>query len=449
MFGGGAARARSMRKALSSPVFLAFLLFALFPLPAIGVPPAGVSVACKAAQDGVAGMCGDEPAAARRPAPTTPAKGRSREQLLAFFKGLSSRTSKKLLSGQRVDRLEGPKALAEFRRISDATGGVLPAIMGCDFSIGDDAKPYESFEPLVGHWNAGGLVHFTWHAANPSNGNVWKWHLREPRFERLSDVYTPGNPIYDNFRFQMTRVGDQVRLLEERGVVITFAPFHEANNHNPVPSFWWDGRPAREYRALWRYLHDYLVVERGLSNIVWVFAATRFYDVVEYYPGDEYVDVVGLDYYPVDGRVDGYDAVNAHALSWYDTLRSTFPGKPFAFTELGVCTLPDGNTNARSDAACSGQDARSIVNDISTYFPEAVWWMNWDDEHHDYGLGNQRRVLELLGDPRVIVLSDNPSGAGGAQEAGESTAPAPGSSTNVPRGIDSGWMESRTGGSWP
>ena len=392
-------------------VSLFVLLFPLLVSAGVPAEARGSDNAVSRADAGEeAGAGGAAPAVAPRPAPET---ARARERLLAYLKGLGSRSTKKLLSGQRVDRLEGPGALGEFREISVATGGVLPAIMGYDFSVRNDAAPYESYDALVSHWNAGGLVHFNWHAANPANGNVWKWPLREPRFASLADVYTPGNPVYDNFRYQMSRVGDRIRLLEENGVVITFAPFHEANNHNPETPFWWDGRPPEEFKALWKYLHDYLVVERGLSNIVWVFAQTRFFDVTEYYPGDGLVDVVGIDYYPVDGRVDGYDAVTADALAAYDTLRSEYPSKPFAFTELGLCLLPGGE-GVRSDEACSGLDVRHIVEDISVYFPETVWWMTWDDEHHDFGLGNQRNVDALLGDPRVVVLSDGPSGAGGA-----------------------------------
>ncbi len=388
------------------------LLFFLFPVLACAGFPEDASgcddAASCATASGEAGAGIASSAAASRPSSET---ARARERLLAYLKGLGSRPAKKLLSGQRVDRIEGPRALAEFREISSATGGVLPAIMGYDFSVRNDAAPYESYDALVSHWNAGGLVHFNWHAANPANGNVWKWPLREPRFASLADVYTPGNPIYDNFRFQMSRVADRIRLLEDSGVVITFAPFHEANNHNPRTPFWWDGRPPEEYKALWKYLYEYLVVERGLSNIVWVFAQTRFFDVTEYYPGDDYVDVVGIDYYPVDGRVDGYDAVTAGALAAYDTLRSEYPSKPFAFTELGLCLLPGGGEGGRSDEACSGLDVRPIVEDISVYFPETVWWMTWDDEHYDFGLGKQRNVDLLLGDPRVVVLSDEPSAA--------------------------------------
>lgn len=408
--GRGAAAGGTLRSGRGRAVLpLVVLIFPLLACAGFSADASGSgnAVPC-AAVAGDADPGGASFSAACRPASKT---ARTRERLLAYLKGLSSRSTKKLLSGQRVDRLEGPGALAEFRAISAATGGVVPAIMGYDFSVRNDAAPYESYDALVSHWNAGGLVHFNWHAANPANGNVWRWPLREPRFASLADVYTPGNPIYDNFRRQMVRVGDRIRLLEDNGVVITFAPFHEANNHNPRTPFWWDGRPPEEFKALWRYLHGYLVVERGLSNIIWVFAQTRFYDVTEYYPGDDYVDVVGIDYYPVDGRVDGYDAVTANALAAYDTLRSEYPSKPFAFTELGLCLLPGGGEGGRSDEACSGLDVRRIVEDISVYFPETVWWMTWDDEHYDFGLGNQRNVGLLLGDPRVVVLSDEPSAA--------------------------------------
>jgi hypothetical protein len=186
-----------------------------------------------------------------------------------------------------------------------------------------------------------------------------------------------------------------------------FALFHEPNNYS---TFWWANKPAAEYISMWRYVHDYLVGERGLSNIIFVYAVNGSAPSpgpATYYPGDAYVDIVGIDYYSTDGRVDGTDGVSSTALSHYNALKAL--GKPFALTELGQCLAPDGGYSGRTDENCSGRDARHIVDDMSTYFPEAVFWCNWDDEDKHYGLGNQLHVPQLMSDPRVVTLRDKPN----------------------------------------
>ena len=63
-----------------------------------------------------------------------------------------------------------------------------------------------------------------------------------------------------------------------------------------------DGGPAK-YVAMWRYMHD-LFEEVGATNVVWIWCplvtdvpAVPWNHWTHYYPGDEYVDWVGLDAY--------------------------------------------------------------------------------------------------------------------------------------------------------
>ena len=343
-----------------------------------------------------------------------PQARKTRGEVLSYLAGLPGLPSKKILSGQRIGYIDGSgedRGTKTFDDISAITGGVLPAIMAFDIAMKDRSRGSYDLSPVIAHWNAGGLVHAVWHAPNPANGNVWKWPLNSPTLD-LRDVYTPGNATYDNFRTQLTKVRDAFSALQDHGVVVLFAPFHEANNHNDLPSFWWDGKAASVYRALWVYVHDYLTRERNLGNILWVYAATIYYDVAEYYPGDGYVDIVGLDYHSWNNRFDSPAAVsNYNDLLVY--------GKPFAVTELSQCG---------SETSCGGADARVLLDDLAAIFPNAVYWYNWDDTKMLRGLGNQTHVKELLADERVVVLSDNPSGAGrgaAVRETGQRPDPRP------------------------
>jgi mannan endo-1,4-beta-mannosidase len=323
------------------------------------------------------------------------AGSKTKAQLLNYLTSLPSQSSKKVLSGQRTgwlnDGSNGHDIYGNdiFGDIYTKSGGKYPAIMGADIDYYGGGTPY-NLSRLIDHWKNGGLVELTWHAANPANNNVWTWPLNTPTVT-LSDVYTPGNSTYDNFRSHMVLVGDALQALQDQGVVVLFRPFHEMNNHNATPNFWWDGKPAAQYKALWQYVYNYFTTTRGLSNIIWVYAATIYYDVTEYYPGTEYVDIVGLDYYADDGRFPRVED--------YDILLSL--GKPFALTELGQC---DGGEDWSS---CINKDTRNIINDIKSNMPNVVYWMNWDDQ---WELGQQAYLPELFEDSWVVNRADNPSG---------------------------------------
>jgi mannan endo-1,4-beta-mannosidase len=288
-----------------------------------------------------------------------------------------------------------------FGDIYAKSGGNYPAIMGADIDYYGGGNPY-NLSRLIDHWNNGGLVELTWDAANPANNNVWTWPMSTPTLT-LSDVYTPGNNTYNNFRSHMVLVGDALQTLRDQGVVVLFRPFHEMNSGNPLklegyPSvFWWGGKDYNQFKTLWRYVHDYFTNTRGLTNIIWVYGVSGWWGhELDYYPGTNYVDIVGYDYYP-----HGWDG-NSDRFPWvaeYDTLRSL--GKPFAFTELGQCP---GDS---SWEACGGKDTRNIINDIKANFPNTVYWMNWDD---NWELGRQANLPQLFADPWVVNRADNPSG---------------------------------------
>src|SRR5690606_9091533 len=86
-------------------------------------------------------------------------------------------------------------------------------------------------------------------------------------------------------------------------VPIIFRPWHEHNGS----WFWW-GRgnvSEKDYIALWRFTVDFLKNQRGLHHLIYAFSPDRSrMDLADgkqsylyAYPGDDYVDVLGLDNY--------------------------------------------------------------------------------------------------------------------------------------------------------
>lgn len=104
----------------------------------------------------------------------------------------------------------------------------------------------------------------------------------------LSRVYTPGSQDYDTFRVIMDRWAEGLQEVEDHDVVVLWRPFNEARDGK-----WWCLQPVAQYQALYRYTFDYLTRTKGLNNLLWVFDPVRNKEDLAYYPGNEYVDIVG------------------------------------------------------------------------------------------------------------------------------------------------------------
>ena len=119
--------------------------------------------------------------------------------------------------------------------------------------------------------------------------------------------------------------------LKDAGVVVLWRPFHEMNGN----WFWWGGKDPAAFQKVWRHMFDYFTKTKGLDNLLWVYGPNHGEKVAAYYPGDRFVDVVGLDAYTdfVDpAHIRGYREVAA------------IP-KPFGFTEFG----PHGSSSPPGD----------------------------------------------------------------------------------------------------
>ncbi|MFC1766631.1 Ig-like domain-containing protein, partial [Planctomycetota bacterium] len=96
---------------------------------------------------------------------------------------------------------------------------------------------------------------------------------------------------------------ESLKHFKDNDVAVLWRPLHEMNGN----WFWWDqhNNSTEAYKDLWRHMFDYLTFEKeeSLDNLLWVYAPgepgtvdnTNMAGVMEHYPGDEYVDVFGID----------------------------------------------------------------------------------------------------------------------------------------------------------
>lgn len=327
---------------------------------------------------------------------------RSRNALMAW---LADPASRQILLGQNCGHGEGNAGGYQraFAEAAPRMGGLVPMICGVDYG-------WDRLEPgpiaaanavLVGHWRRGGLAEVSMHPSNPCTGRGTQ-SCEGMDFDAL---LTPGTEAHRRWMADLKAAGDGLAALREEGVAVLWRPLHEANGG----WFWWcsDRMPGGawtkpgDFIRLWRQMHHYLAVERGLDNLVWVYAANaridpRIRPVTEYYPGADVVDVVGFDVYAT-----AMDAATLNADGGYGQLADL--GKPVAVTEIG----PPRNATGTLDGMAVLEAVRRVCPRARYVF----WWQSWQERvlgvkwWRKLGLADNPRGAELLADPRVRSLA--------------------------------------------
>ena len=197
--------------------------------------------------------------------------------------------------------------------------GDYPAIMGFDLGgieMGDaknlDSVPFTRMrEEVINHHRRGGIVTLSWHPRNPVTtieGGGWAGQkFPEGTAWDVSDTAVvkkilPGGEFHEKFETWMQRVSDFLATLKDEmgvNVPIIFRPWHE----NSGSWFWWGEKlcTVDEYKALWNMLQDKLKAD-GFDNLVWSYSPGMQDNLtterlLDRYPGDDRVDMIGLDGY--------------------------------------------------------------------------------------------------------------------------------------------------------
>lgn len=211
----------------------------------------------------------------------------------------------------------------EMDYILDATGR-LPAMRGLDF-MNDDFDGV--VERAVDWWSRGGLVTICWHCGPDFTGNYD--NSKEDEIADWEAVPTDGTPENKAFIANMDNAGRALQRLQEQGVTVLWRPFHEFDGQ----WFWWGKGGSDYFKRLWILMYNHFTYDLELNNLIWVLGYShngKDYDGVpkQWYPGDEYCDIVGADSYEVE--------INGAEERLHKIIRRITKGrKPLIFHECG------------------------------------------------------------------------------------------------------------------
>lgn len=180
--------------------------------------------------------------------------------------------------------------------------GSYPAVHGWDLGhieIGkgenlDGVKFDKMRNWITAAYKRGGISTVSWHGNNPvSKGSTWD------KTPAVKDIL-PGGSHHTTFLSQLDLLSD---FLKSCKVPLIFRPYHEHNGD----WFWWGkgNCTEEEYIQLWRFTVTYLRDTKGVHNLLYTFSPDRSRwnlsqgaeGYLYGYPGDEYVDILGVDNY--------------------------------------------------------------------------------------------------------------------------------------------------------
>lgn len=324
--------------------------------------------------------------------PVTPNALPQTRALLNYIASLPDKPDKRVISGhfvggENIDRVD---IEITVNRLAELTGKHVGMVESQFFQSQRStfSKNYRAHaDILIDYWRKGGLIYSNFNMPNPLTGGSNK---KKP-YPDLKDVYTPGNPVNERYVKSLDQVARVLQYFQDNGVVVLCELFNELTGG----WHWWGGRKPADFINLYRYSVDYLVNTKKLRNLihVWEVSAIRLSEqlIEEYYPGDDYVDIVGVSWYSNVYEPDP----KRFTLAEYNRIIRL--GKPFAFTELGPGVTP------------GTWDNRININMIQKYFPRCTFFIRWGSPHpkgQKWTILYQNHATELMNDPWIVNRED-------------------------------------------
>ena len=229
--------------------------------------------------------------------------------------------------------------------------GSHPAVVGVDFS-GLSGRPDSSVRKtllslqknITETYNRGGVTTVAWHFFNPASGGGFYW--RDSISVPAVKLIIPGGSHHEQYKKILGTISELAHSVKGKDgslAPMIFRPFHEFDGD----WFWWGKRhcTADEFKTLWKFTVNYLRDSLNVHNFIYAFSPDNKFDseeqFLERYPGDDYVDMVGMDNYGDFGRDGKYNVEQGVKKLQIVSAYARKAGKLAAFTETGLESIPN------------------------------------------------------------------------------------------------------------
>ncbi|HHE55054.1 MAG TPA: hypothetical protein ENL21_04680 [Caldithrix abyssi] len=228
---------------------------------------------------------------------------RATKQTRYLYHNLKKLAAEKMLFGQHDATGYGVGWSGDDRRsdVKDVCGD-YPALFSWDayHIFHDNQADLERFIFRIEYTHGlGGVTTLCWHQYDPEGHGFYLEGIDYPVVASL----LPGGQYHDFYKQKLRKMARLVKRLrgpKGESIPIIFRPYHEQNGN----WFWWGKgqRSEQQYIDLWRFTVHYLCDSLNVHSFIYAFSpdGNQFESKNGYlidYPGDDVVDVFGLDFY--------------------------------------------------------------------------------------------------------------------------------------------------------
>lgn len=328
--------------------------------------------------------------------------------------------SDNIIVGQHMSAYRYGETLTTERALYQENLGVDCPLFGFDIAEAQTGTKYtwnaqvKDAYDMIEYAREGGIFTFSVHFPNPSGRSkglaAYRGELGDGTAAAWEQLLTEGTEYNKNFMKTLEGVGDFLMIFHNNQVPVIFRPLHEMNGN----WFWFcivNGEKnnviPREYAVrLWIMIYDYLVKERGIDSMIWEYSpnvaekatATKV-DVMYCYPGDEYCDIVGCDWYT--GSYTGHNslAVSEKAISK--------TGKIFSVTEFGPSDSIRTNLALDPNFKFTCLHLDDLITEVTEAGIKTCYWLLWSSWNEvKISMWNMGDGMAFYGNNVYLTLED-------------------------------------------
>ena len=331
-----------------------------------------------------------------------------------LYQNLILLQEKGFLFGHQDDLAYGVKWRYEEGRsdIKDVTGD-YPALYGWDLggiehqkSNNIDGVPFKKMKNWIKEiYDRGGVSTISWHMDNPlTMKNSW-----DTTPGSLRSILPNGekHQLYLSWLDQAAQFLGNLKGSDGKKIPILYRPFHELTGN----WFWWckNNASPEEFKEIWRFTIHYLRETKKLNNLIIVYNTADFKskeEFLEYYPGDDVVDVLSFDKYQYTNPVTDSSFITEvqNQLKIMNDVAVEHQ-KPMAIAETGYEQIPYENWWTKTLTEAIGNYKISFV---------LLWrnhgWQEQEKKMHYYapykGQLSEKDFMEFYNSPKTFFQKD-------------------------------------------
>ena len=326
-----------------------------------------------------------------------------------LIESLNNVKGKGILFGHQDDLAYGMnwsyiKGESDVKRVS----GDYPALFGWELGGIEmnhthnlDSVPFEYMREMsIKAHEIGGINTFSWHPFSVINGES-SWNTETVVVKHI----LPGGSHHNQFKKQLDILAEFFQTLQTKDgelVPFIFRPWHEMDGS----WFWWGTKTCtpEEIKELFQFTIQYLREDKAVSSMLVAYSPDRNFtsksEYLTWYPGDEYVDILGLDnYYDFKTSNENLVIEKLHVVIDLANEKNKFS----ALTETGLSNV--------TDSLWFSQKLGKVLNDsiVSKELSYAMVWRSDPKVHFFFPAEDHAAVPDarkFLNQSNILLLKD-------------------------------------------